>query len=94
MIQITIQGYLTLRETVGKRQVSLPAGCSLRDALAALGQDLGAYFGEEAYNNAGELRQHLIVLLNGVHCRHLPDGLSTILKDGDQIAVFPPLAGG
>ena len=94
MITITVQGYLTFKDLVGKHQVSLPEGSSLRDALAFLRKDLGGPFGEEAYNDAGELREHIIVLLNGVHCRHLPDGLGTLLKDGDQVAIFPPLAGG
>jgi MoaD family protein len=94
LITITVQGYLTFKDLIGKRQVSLPAGSSLGEALASLREDVGVPPGEAAYNDAGELREHIIVLLNGVHCRHLPDGFSTILKDGDQVAIFPPLAGG
>jgi molybdopterin synthase sulfur carrier subunit len=94
LIEITVQGYLTFKNPVGKQQVILPAGSSLREALAGLQKDLGGFFGEEAFNDAGTLREHFIVLLNGVHCRHLPDGYSTILEDGDQVAIFPPLAGG
>jgi molybdopterin converting factor small subunit len=37
--------------------------------------------------------EHIVVMLNGMHYRHLPDGLSTPLKDGDQVATFPPLVG-
>lgn len=94
VITITIQGYLTLKDSLGKRRVSLPSGTSLQDCLSGLQQDLGGPYGWENYRDAGELREHMIVLLNGVHCRHLPEGLGTILKDGDQIAIFPPVAGG
>ena len=94
MINIAIQGYLTFKEPVGKRQVSLPEGSSLRDALALLRREIGGRFESEAYNQAGELSERTAVLLNGMHYRHLPDGLNTLLKDGDQVSIFPPLAGG
>jgi sulfur carrier protein ThiS len=94
LITVTVQGYLTYIEPVGKRLVSLPAGSSLRDSLDFLRLDIGEPFAAQAYNRSGELSEHIAVLLNGMHYRHLPDGLSTLLKDGDKIAIFPPLAGG
>ena len=94
MIKIKVQGYLTFKEPIGKRQVSLPDGSSLQDFLAFLRQNLRGRFEEEAYNAVGELREHVAVLLNGVHYGHLPAGLNTLLKDGDQVSIFPPLAGG
>ena len=94
LIKITVQGYLTYKEPVGKRQVSLPQGSRLCDALACLGQEVGERFGEEFFNQAGELSTPIAVLLNGMHYRHLPAGLNTILKNGDQIAIFPPAVGG
>ena len=94
LIRIAVQGYLTFKEPVGKRQVSLPAGSNPAGALAFLRQGLGGRYAEEAYTESGELKAHVAVLLNGVHYGHLQAGLDTILKDGGQIAIFPPIVGG
>ena len=48
---------------------------------------------EEAIFAAEGLRPHVRVMLNG-HDIELGDGLETAVSDNDQIAVFPPLAGG
>lgn len=93
-IAITVQGYLTLRESLGRRRLSLPAESSLHGLLAILWEDLGGDLRGVAFDDAGALREHLVILLNGVHCRHLPDGVSTALKDGDRVDIFPPIAGG
>jgi len=94
LIELTVQGYLTFKKLIGKHQVFLPAGSSLRDSLALLQRDLGWRFEDETFYDAGKLCGRIVVLLNGMHYRHLPESLNTILKDGDQIAIFPPLAGG
>jgi len=56
--------------------------------IERLAAELGGGFAEGAAGGA------LIVLVNGRHCSHLPDGLETELADGDEVAVFPPVAGG
>jgi len=44
--------------------------------------------------DSGGLQRAVGVLVNGVHCAHSPEGLETVLHAGDEIAVFPPMAGG
>ncbi|MFZ2098799.1 MAG: MoaD/ThiS family protein [Anaerolineales bacterium] len=93
-MKITILGYFTYKQPIGKRQAFLKHGNILKDSPACLWQDLRGHIGEVTYIEFGELNSHIIVLLNGMHYRHLPNGYPTILHDGDQISVLPPLAGG
>ena len=41
----------------------------------------------------GELKRYVNILVNGVSIRDT-DGLSTPVKDGDEIKLFPPVSGG
>jgi sulfur-carrier protein len=43
--------------------------------------------------DSGELRPELQVLVNGRNITFL-DRLQTVLKSGDEVAVFPPMYGG
>ncbi|BCY16892.1 MAG: MoaD/ThiS family protein [Chloroflexi bacterium] len=41
-----------------------------------------------------ELSAHVLVVLNGRDIYALPDGLQTIIRNGDRLDFFSPLAGG
>jgi molybdopterin synthase sulfur carrier subunit len=43
--------------------------------------------------DGSELRQHVRVMVNGLDCE-LERGLETPVSANDQIAIFPPIAGG
>lgn len=93
-IEVTVQGYLTFKELVGNGQFSMPVGSNLKDLLIMLPQRLSQDFREQACDPQGDLRPHIAVLLNGRHCRHLVEWVNTVLKDGDVVAIFPPIVGG
>jgi len=93
---VNIKGYLTLSQLVGVREVVLPdSDQTVRQLLAALANEIGEGFASQVrYDPSGQLEGNLVVLVNGRHCSHLPDGLDTPLKDEDEVAIFPPIAGG
>ena len=67
------------------------SGATLRDALEDLCQDNAPL---QAAIFAGDgLRPHVRVMVNGHDCE-LANGLETAVRPDDQIAIFPPIAGG
>jgi molybdopterin synthase sulfur carrier subunit len=45
------------------------------------------------FDDSGELRPHVRILKNGLYIKSL-NGIQTELEDGDEVAIFPPIAGG
>jgi len=89
-MKIWVRGYLGLEAAPGDKPfVEFGADrVTLRELLVQLG-----YRGDENLTAAGALGR-LAVLVNGRHTSHLADGLDTVLRDGDRVAIFPPVAGG
>jgi molybdopterin synthase sulfur carrier subunit len=96
-MQVTVQGYLTLKASLGKRLVHLDdhPPPTLQDLLNLLQAELEAAFPDLFPGpQTGLPSGRLVMLLNGQHLSHLPDGIMTNLSDGDVLSIFPPIAGG
>jgi len=80
---IQVKFFAQVRELVGESALSLPADYpdaeALRAALAARGDKWALALGAD----------QLLVAVNQVLV-----GLETPLKDGDEVAFFPPVTGG
>ena len=81
-----------LRQIAGGAEIN-ETGTTIREVLqkvCAKNEILGdALFSE----GVAELRPHVRVMVNGVDSE-LFEGLDTAVDEDDQIAIFPPLAGG
>jgi sulfur-carrier protein len=79
-----------LRQKAGSAELE-GSGATLREALeqiCAANETLRL-----AIFNGNKLQPHVRVMVNGRDCE-LAQGLETTLSANDQIAIFPPLAGG
>jgi molybdopterin/thiamine biosynthesis adenylyltransferase/molybdopterin converting factor small subunit len=80
------------RHLVGNRTSVSAAGSTVRDALVDIDRQFPG-FKAQLLDANGKLARHINVYVNQVEIEHL-QGEVTTLKDGDELAVIPALAGG
>ena len=68
-------------------------GSTVSDLLQQLCEEQGSKFRNIVFDEKGNLRRYIKLLVNGRGV-HVLQGLETPLSEGDIIAIFPPVAGG
>lgn len=93
-MDIELRFFATFREAVGQREVAheYPDDATVGDVLASLEAEYEGLAGE-LLDEDGDVRPRLSIMRNGRNVIHL-DGTETSLSDGDELSVFPPVAGG
>ncbi len=96
-MKIKVKGFLTVRKAMGDRpfvemDVQSP---TLRGVLKRLGDEYGEHFRNLIFDpETMEVRDLYQILVNSRHYKFLPDRLDTRLREGDVVAIIPPVAGG
>ncbi len=85
-----VKFYAGLRKVAGTKETSLSAS-TLQAVLNSILQQYPK-LQQEIWDGAG-LRPHIIITING-HNIDPESGLNIPLNQEDQIAIFPPIAGG
>jgi sulfur-carrier protein len=85
-----IKLYANLRTVTGKKELNIPGG-NMQEVLGKLSQDFPGLL-RFLFEN-GKLRPRVILTVNG-QTLDPATGLKTSVSEQDQIAIFPPVAGG
>jgi len=96
-MKIKIKGYFTLRKAMDNKAVLEieMKNASLGDVLKDLSNRFGEGFSDLIFDpKTKEVKNHILILVNGRHYIFLPKRLATELKEGDEVALFPQIAGG
>ena len=81
-----------LRKMAGGSEL-FESGATIRDVLERISADNEALGAAIFTDDGDELRPHIRVMVNGIDSE-LESGLETPVNDEDQVAIFPPIAGG
>lgn len=94
-MEIEVRFYAQLRRLAGSRSKTLmmKPGSRVRDLFEKLLAEAPT-LRPELVDETGQLYKYVRILVNGVDLMHLPQGWETPLAAGDQVSLFPAIAGG
>lgn len=94
-MRIIVRAFATVRELLGTGyvEISLEDGSDVQTLLKTLTEKFGEVFRNQILASEEKLAPYVKVLINGRDIEYL-SGMRTKLKDGDEVAIIPPVAGG
>lgn len=94
-MKIKVKFFTSLREITGKKEDEIQSSSviTVEELLAHLSKKYGREFIEYLYDEKGNVRTHIQILINGRGI-NVSQGFETKLKEGDTVAIFPPVGGG
>jgi MoaD family protein len=87
---VHIRAFASFREHLGEEtDLDVGVGSTVGDLLETL---VSSHQGlrPAIFEDEGRVREYVIIMRN----RERIDGLATVLADGDEIAILPPVSGG
>jgi molybdopterin synthase sulfur carrier subunit len=94
-MKVEVKFFTSLRDITGKKaeEIQLQNVITVEELLTLLSEKYGKNFREYIYNKKGKVQDFLSFLVNGRNINVL-QGFDTELKQGDIIAIIPPVGGG
>jgi len=94
-MEIKVKFFTSLREITGKKEdeIQLSSVITVKELLAHLSERYGKEFTQYLFDEKGKVRTYIQILINGRSLNAF-QGFETKLKEGDTVAIFPPVGGG
>ena len=94
-MKVTVKFFTTLREITDKREeeINFSKDFTVGELLEQLSKKYGRSFMAYVYDQNGNVQSYLQFLVNGRSIT-TREGLKTKLKEGDRVAIIPPVGGG
>lgn len=94
-MKVTAKFFTTLREITGKREEEIKSSGDLTvdELLEQLSKKYDHRFTDYVYDETGNVRSYLQFLVNGRSITTM-QGFKTRLREGDSVAIIPPVGGG
>jgi len=94
-MKVQVKFFTTLREITGKKEEEIESSSTItvKELLTRLSKKYSREFMDYLYDEKGDIRTHIQILINGRDI-DVFQGLETKLKEGDTVAIFPPVGGG
>jgi len=90
---IKFLAFASFREILGKeRELVVNEGATVKEVLAILASSCTG-FKVAAFEDSDELMDYVLLMINNKRIES-PRDLSRSLHEGDELAIFPPVAGG
>jgi len=89
-MKVKIELFATLRDRYKTKSIEVECD-DFKSAITNASKILGKNFYYEVFDENDEIRDDRIITING---RNVKDLKEIKLKNGDKIAIFPPIAGG
>ncbi|AEA47908.1 MoaD/ThiS family protein [Archaeoglobus veneficus] len=91
-MKVKIELFATFRDKYGTKALEVECDGNLESAFRSAAEILGKEFLEDVFDENGKIRQDRIITVNGRNIKDIGDNVE--IRDGDVIAIFPPIAGG
>jgi molybdopterin synthase sulfur carrier subunit len=95
-LKVSVRLFTTLRELAEGGEEALEfatRSITVHEVLETLAKRHGRAFRDYLYDDKNRVREHLQLLVNGKSV-NLLDNLETRLREGDTLAIVPPIGGG